>query len=116
MLSDQPHKYAQVSFLMARNIGRIDDDFSINNNTESSDDEYDCDIAHSGIHVNVQCFPVVSYMAALGVQTVDYFSLDIEGSEIQVLETIPFDKVNIKVIILFIFTTHCYFFFNLIYL
>lgn len=28
----------------------------------------------------------------------DYFSLDIEGAELQVLETIPFDKVDIKIL------------------
>ena len=29
--------------------------------------------------------------------TVDYFSLDIEGNELDVLKTIPFEKYNIKV-------------------
>ena len=28
----------------------------------------------------------------------DYFSLDIEGAEFQVLKTIPFDKVDIKIL------------------
>lgn len=28
----------------------------------------------------------------------DYFTLDIEGAELQVLETIPFDKVDIQVL------------------
>ena len=35
-------------------------------------------------------------MRALGVPTVDYFSLDIEGAEYQVLKTIPFKELNIK--------------------
>ena len=30
--------------------------------------------------------------------TVDYFTLDIEGDELTVLKTIPFDKVDIKVL------------------
>ena len=34
----------------------------------------------------------------LGNPTVDYFSLDIEGAELQVLKTIPFDKVDIKIL------------------
>ena len=28
---------------------------------------------------------------------VDYFSLDVEGSELDILKTIPFDRVDIKV-------------------
>lgn len=47
--------------------------------------------------VNVQCFPFYSVLAALGVTHIDYFSLDVEGVESEVLEHIPFDKVFIKV-------------------
>ena len=46
----------------------------------------------------VQCFPVYSLLLALNRTTVDYFSLDVEGSELQVLKTIPFDKLDIKVL------------------
>jgi hypothetical protein len=35
---------------------------------------------------------------AVGNPTVDYLSLDIEGSEEAVLRTLPWDKVDIKVI------------------
>jgi hypothetical protein len=28
---------------------------------------------------------------------VDYFSLDVEGNELQILKTLPFDKINIRV-------------------
>ncbi|TRY68426.1 hypothetical protein TCAL_07481 [Tigriopus californicus] len=44
----------------------------------------------------VQCYPLYSLLLAMGNPTVDYFSLDIEGAEIKVLLTIPFDKVNIR--------------------
>ena len=37
-------------------------------------------------------------MMALGNPTIDYLSLDIEGSEFPVLKTIDFDKIDIKVI------------------
>ncbi|KAL1117248.1 hypothetical protein AAG570_004574 [Ranatra chinensis] len=47
-------------------------------------------------HVDVQCFPLYTYMLALNLTHVDYFSLDVEGNELDVLETIPFDKVNIE--------------------
>uniref|UniRef100_A0A6A7FVM6 Protein Star n=1 Tax=Hirondellea gigas TaxID=1518452 RepID=A0A6A7FVM6_9CRUS len=46
--------------------------------------------------VNVQCFPLYSYLLALNTTTVDYFSLDVEGAEYKVLETIPWDKLDIK--------------------
>ena len=28
---------------------------------------------------------------------VDYLSLDVEGNELDILKTIPFDKINVKV-------------------
>ncbi|KAL3831893.1 hypothetical protein ACJMK2_023587 [Sinanodonta woodiana] len=46
--------------------------------------------------IQAQCFPLYSILLALGQTTVDFFSLDIEGDEMHVLETIPFDKLNIK--------------------
>ena len=45
----------------------------------------------------VQCFPIYSILAAIGIHHVDYFSLDIEGAEVQILETIPYDQVKIDV-------------------
>lgn len=51
-------------------------------------------------YVKAQCFPIYSYLLALNITHVDYFSLDIEGDELDVLQTIPFDKVNIEVTVL----------------
>ena len=45
---------------------------------------------------DVQCFPIYSLLLALNNPTVDYFSLDVEGAELDVLLTIPWDKVDIK--------------------
>lgn len=47
--------------------------------------------------VEVQCLPVYSLLLALNRTTVDYFSLDVEGNELEVLQTIPWEKVDIKV-------------------
>ena len=47
--------------------------------------------------VNVTCLPLYSILMALDNPTVDYFSLDVEGFELDILKTIPFDKVDIKV-------------------
>jgi len=47
--------------------------------------------------VQVHCLPLYSILLALNRTTVDLFSLDIEGYELDVLKTIPFDKVDIAV-------------------
>ncbi|KAB7494882.1 Protein Star [Armadillidium nasatum] len=46
--------------------------------------------------LEVQCFPLLSYLKALNVTTVDYFSLDVEGAEFSILQSIPWKEVNIK--------------------
>ena len=46
----------------------------------------------------VQCFPFYSILLASGRTNIDYFSLDIEGAELNVLKTIPWTNVDIKVI------------------
>ena len=48
--------------------------------------------------IQTQCFPLYSILKAVGNPTVHYFSLDVEGSELPILKTIPFDKVDIKVL------------------
>ena len=45
----------------------------------------------------MQCVPFYSVIKALGKPTIDFMSLDIEGTELQVLKTIPFDQVDIRV-------------------
>ncbi len=51
----------------------------------------------NGKLANVQCFPLYSILLAHGQNWVDFFSLDVEGHELQVLKTIPWHKVNITV-------------------
>ena len=45
----------------------------------------------------VICFPLFGVLKAINVTKVDYFSLDVEGNEMDVLRTIPFDNVDITV-------------------
>ncbi|XP_014297568.2 protein Star, partial [Microplitis demolitor] len=80
-----------TSFLMANNIGRIHQPNELTSKIENTKD-----VAHNGKHVDVQCFPLASYIMALNITSVDYFSLDVEGSEMEVLQTIPFNLVDIK--------------------
>jgi hypothetical protein len=41
-----------------------------------------------------QCFPLYSLLLALGNPKVDYLSLDVEGAEINILRTIPWEKAS----------------------
>ena len=45
-----------------------------------------------------QCLPLASLLLAMDNPTVHYFSLDIEGAELQVLKTVPWEKVDIWVV------------------
>ena len=47
--------------------------------------------------IMAQCFPVFSILQAIGVSHVDYFSLDIEGAELDVLRTLPLDQLTVDV-------------------
>ncbi|ELT90566.1 hypothetical protein CAPTEDRAFT_209618 [Capitella teleta] len=44
------------------------------------------------------CFPFYSMMRALDKVKIDYFSLDVEGQELAILRTIPFDEIDISVL------------------
>jgi len=48
--------------------------------------------------IEVQCFPLYSVLMALGNPHIDYFSLDIEGAELPVLKTLPWDKINMTLL------------------
>ena len=50
-----------------------------------------------GKTIPVQCFPLFSILQAMGVSHVDYFSLDIEGAEVDILKTLPLDKISVDV-------------------
>ena len=49
--------------------------------------------------IQVQCVPLYSLLLALNQTKIDLLSLDIEGDELFVLQTIPFEKVDIRTII-----------------
>ena len=48
--------------------------------------------------VDVQCFPFYSILLALNIKHIDVFSLDVEGAEVLILDTVPFDKVDISML------------------
>ncbi|XP_055598553.1 protein Star isoform X2 [Uranotaenia lowii] len=49
-------------------------------------------------HPRVKCFPVYTLMLAVNRTSIDLLSLGCQGQELQILQTIPFDKVHVKVI------------------
>ena len=50
-----------------------------------------------GEKISLQCFPLYSILLAIGRTRVDFFSLDVEGHELRILNTIPWHKVDIQV-------------------
>ena len=46
-----------------------------------------------------QCFPLYSLLLALDSPTVTLLSLDIEGAEFEVFRSLPWDKMDIEVIL-----------------
>ncbi len=45
--------------------------------------------------LRVPCFPLESILLALNRTHVDYVSLDVEGLELDIMKTIPFDQIQI---------------------
>lgn len=54
----------------------------------------------------VQCFPLYPILLSLGNPRVDMFSLDVEGAELDVLRTIPWDEVDIGLIMVEVYHQH----------
>ena len=50
--------------------------------------------------VEVACLPMSDILAQAGITRVDFFSLDVEGAELTVLETLDFKKVSVSVFVI----------------
>ena len=53
------------------------------------------DDSQSKQSIDVPCFPLHHVMEAIGVSHIHYLSLDVEGAELDILKTIPWDKLRI---------------------
>ena len=83
----------QASFKMVDLLSGIGDKM------DSAHSKWVEDFTHSKYKtITAQCFTLHSLLLAVGQTEVDYFSLDVEGPELEILQTIPFDKIRIKVI------------------
>ncbi|XP_013412926.1 uncharacterized protein LOC106175454 [Lingula anatina] len=45
----------------------------------------------------IQCLPIRSLLATIGRNHVDYFTLDVEGAEIEILKSFPWQHVTVDV-------------------
>lgn len=45
------------------------------------------------------CFPLVSYLLALNVSKIDFLSLDTQGSELSILQTIPWKDITVRLVV-----------------
>jgi len=89
------HKYPEeVVFDAADVVGAIQDDTNPDNDTKSWVP------AEKRSQYPLQCFPLFSILLALHNPRVDLLSLDIEGAELPVLATLPWQKTNIETILL----------------
>lgn len=80
----------QLTFNKAFQRGRVVDDYTARLWIKQQNIKPDT--------LKVECFPFYSFMLALNRTTIDFFSLDVEGEELNVLQTIPFDKLTIKML------------------
>lgn len=56
-------------------------------------------IDESGLFITrVKCFPLYSLLLAMNLTEVDFLSIEARGTELQILETIPFERVKITFI------------------
>ncbi|XP_065351453.1 uncharacterized protein LOC135946905 isoform X1 [Cloeon dipterum] len=69
-----------VNFMQAKNVGKI-----LGKNVE-----------FNGKSTEVLCIPITTLLLALNKKRIDYFSLDVEGNELEVLRTIDFDQFDIR--------------------
>jgi len=56
-------------------------------------------VDEEGSTIEIHCGPLQYYLDALDIRHIDFWSLDVEGSELKVLETVDFDRTHIDVII-----------------
>jgi hypothetical protein len=50
--------------------------------------------------IDVDCYPLFNILQAVNLTALDALILDVEGAELGILQTIPWDYVDIKVIAL----------------
>ena len=82
-----------ATFLRAKKHGAVDGDVRHISDTVSRQHQ------HHQRRVKVPCKPMSWYLRSLPRNHVDFFSLDVEGAELEVLLTLNFSEVTIEVLL-----------------
>ncbi|KAL7648087.1 UNVERIFIED_CONTAM: hypothetical protein RMT77_001704 [Armadillidium vulgare] len=61
--------------------------------------DFDFYSASTLTYVSAQCFPLESYLLALNRTVIDYLSLDLQGSEIDIIKRFPFHRFIIRAMV-----------------
>lgn len=87
----------QVNFTLAGPLGGIaaamDKKHTTRIESEIKQNESWMQESNVGKSVKVTCYPLNSILKAMGITVVDFWSLDTEGSEVQILQTVDFKTV-----------------------
>jgi len=64
-----------------------------------ADDILPSKVGKSSKNQEIWCFPLISYLLAINhTKRIDYFALDVAGAELSVLKSLPWEKLNIRVL------------------
>jgi hypothetical protein len=53
-------------------------------------------------HMLIHCMPLTAIILSLDITNIDFFNLDARGEEFEILSSINFEQINIKVCALFL--------------
>ena len=56
-------------------------------------------VNETGSQLKIHCGPLQHYLDALSIRYIEFWSLDVEGEELHVLQTVDFERTHIEVII-----------------
>lgn len=76
--------------------GGGDDDVNMQSNIIDEDTET------GSFYSRVKCFPLFTIMLAVNKTNIDVLSLGCNKQDMNILETVPFEKVNIKIITIYV--------------
>lgn len=84
-------KISTANFITADLIGGVEEGY-----TDSMRERVKSEFPNAE-QVEVLCIPIYSILQEINMKHIDFFTLDVEGAELQILKTIPFNNVTINV-------------------